>query len=115
MDFEFDPNGADLDAPLIYLWVLHWPDGRQKRYVGKAQGGARRPRRHYARNVRNLLAGRPYRKNKPDQFRAVHRAMADCIQTGGTMVLRILENVALADLLAREQYHIRAQNADLNG
>ena len=45
---------------------------------------------HYARNVRNLLAGRPYRKGKPGDFRRVHREPAWAVRNGQRVTLTLL-------------------------
>lgn len=79
MTFTTERNGVDETQPLIYLWTITYPDGRISRYVGKAVRGSKRPLTQYRRNLENLLAGRPYRKSKPDRFRTVHRAMASCV------------------------------------
>jgi len=77
MRFEEGASDVDPSRPLIYLWEIVGSDGTVCcRYVGKASGGAHRPRTQYRRNVNNILQGRPYRKGKPDQFRAIHRRMA---------------------------------------
>lgn len=63
------------------------------RYVGKAAEGADRPRKHYRRNVANLLAGRPYRKSKPTEFREVHRRLAEAVERKLEIRLSFLCNV----------------------
>jgi len=53
---------GDVDRPLICLWEILGSDGKVSfRCVGKASGGAQRPRTQYERNVNNLLSGKPYR------------------------------------------------------
>lgn len=72
MEFRFEVNGVDPEQPLIYRWVVGDEAGdRIAGYVGKSKNGAKRPLRDYERNVRRLMAGRPYRKGKPDGFREI--------------------------------------------
>jgi hypothetical protein len=95
MHFEELPGGVDPSHPLIYLWEIIDPSGVVCcRYVGKASRGAHRPRTQYRRNVNNILQGRPYRKGKPGEFRAIHRRMAQAIQSGETLRLSFICNVA---------------------
>ena len=84
MDFHLVTNGADESQPLLYQWEIHDAQTGELRgrYVGKARAGSERPRVHYARNVKRLLAGLPYRRNKPESFRAVHRALAEAVRAG---------------------------------
>ena len=94
MAFLESDGGADPAQPLIYLWEISDQDGEVYcRYVGKASRGAHRPRTQYCRNVNNILHGRPYRKSKPEEFRAIHRRMADAVQCGHTLRLSFLCNV----------------------
>jgi hypothetical protein len=114
MNFEIDTNGIDETAPLIYQWDVTI-GGRTHRYVGKAKNGSGRPRRHYARNVGRLLAGKPYRASKPDEWRRVHRVMAEAVRCGGAIRLHLVENCQAADINSRERHWIAALGADLNG
>jgi hypothetical protein len=92
--FDFEPAAVDQSKPLIYLWeILDLTGVVQYRYVGKASAGAERPLRHYVRNVRNLLGGKPYRRGKPDRFRTVHIRLADAMRRGWPVRLRLLRNV----------------------
>src|SRR5690606_11490431 len=98
MKFVEIEGGADPAQPLIYLWEIIDQNGEVYcRYVGKASGGAHRPRTHYRRNVNNILLGRPYRKNKPDEFRAIHRRMADAVRSGHSLRLSFLCNVSAGE------------------
>lgn len=91
---EVEPHELDESLPLIYMWEITDQDGnRVGRYVGKAKSGAKRPRTHYARNVNRLLADKPYRKNKPDQYRRVHKALAHAALEGHKITLSFLCNV----------------------
>jgi hypothetical protein len=95
MRFEEGQSDVDPTRPLIYLWEIVGLDGVVCcSYVGKASGGANRPRTQYRRNVHNILNGRPYRKGKPDQFRVIHRRMAQAVRAGETVRLTLVCNVA---------------------
>ncbi len=114
MEFSFDHNNVDQNQPLIYKWIL--TDGSATRsYIGKAEGGSKRPLSHYRRNVNNLLSGKPYRKSNPNGYRVIHRAMADCVRSGGTMTLCLLENVDVNVIYDRERELIALHRCDLNG
>jgi hypothetical protein len=52
-----------------------------------------RPLKHYARNVRNLILGRPYRKGKQEKFRHVHRQLARAMQSQHRIVLSLIRNI----------------------
>lgn len=114
MKFTFDHNGVDQDKPLIYLWVLTHPDGTTDLYVGKAKSGSSRPLKHYKRNVTRLISGKPYRKSKPDQWRAVHLAMGKCVELGGSLHLKLLTNTTLDEINAVERGFIKYYAANLN-
>ena len=100
MEFRFEANGVDSVQPLIYRWEIFDHAGEPIAcYVGKSKNGAKRPLRDYKRNVRRLLAGQPYRKSKPDEFqpdefRAIHRLMAEAVRQDQTIVLTLLRNVS---------------------
>lgn len=94
VEFRFEVNGVDPARPLIYRWLIVDEAGdRIACYVGKSKNGAKRPMRDYERNVRRLMAGRPYRKGKPDGFREIHRLMAEAVRQKQTIVLTLLRNV----------------------
>lgn len=93
MDFHYDASGVDESAPLLYLWTIHDKTGQVWYcYVGKANGGAERPRKSYASVVRRLQRGGPYRPDNPT-YRVVHQRMAEAIKNGFTIRLRLLRNV----------------------
>lgn len=95
MEFVEIEGSIDPTLPLIYLWeILDSNEEVCYRYVGKASRGASRPRNHYRRNVNNLLLKNPYRKNRPDNFRPVHRRLAKAVKDGQTIRLSFLCNVA---------------------
>jgi hypothetical protein len=87
---EVDPTEA-----LIYLWEIADPGTRTViyRYVGKAKNGGGRPLSDYKRNVRNLLQDRPYRKGRPEGFRAVHQRLTEAVRSGQEITLRFFCNV----------------------
>jgi hypothetical protein len=92
--FDVFSCGVDETLPLIYLWQIESQSGEVTyRYVGKASGGSGRPRKHYQRNVLNLLAGKPYRKSKPEKYREVHIRLAEATKLGSNLSLYLLENV----------------------
>ena len=94
MHFTEIEGPVDTSRPLIYLWEILDADGSVLyRYVGKAAGGADRPRRHFQSNVSNLIAGRPYRKERPEEFCAVHRRMAEAVTAGQPIRLSYLCNI----------------------
>lgn len=96
--YEFHSGGIDPHHALIYLWeVLGESDQVLYRYVGKAKNGDGRPIEHYRRNVLNLLRGQPYRKGKPDGYRAIHRRLAAAMVSGERVRLSFVCNVSNAD------------------
>ena len=109
MEFVEIEGSADPAQPLIYLWEILDQDGEVCcRYVGKASRGAYRPRTQYRRNVNNILQGRPYRKSKPEEFRAIHRRMAEAVRCGHALRLSFICNVMPAEninLVERKWQH----------
>lgn len=59
-----------------------------------ASQSASRPLTHYARNVSNLLTGKPYRKENPNGFRRVHHALANAVKQRSLVELHFLANVS---------------------
>ncbi len=100
------PSDVNPTEALIYLWEISDRGRVIYRYVGKAKEGAGRPLADYKRNVRNLLAGRSYRKGKKD-FRTVHRRLARAVRLGRTITLRFLCNVAPTENIngVERRYH----------
>ena len=115
MTFTYDAGGFDESAPVIYLWMVVWPDGRTDSYVGQSKSGANRPLKHYKRNVKRFNAGRPYRKSNPDGWRRVHLAMAECMVAGGAIHLSLIANTSHSDINALERHYIRELRPSLNG
>jgi hypothetical protein len=92
--FGFKQGAIDPTKPLIYLWEIRdSADSVTYCYAGKAKNGAGRPIKHYQRNVRNLLAGKPYRRGAPDGFREVHHRLAQAMLAGETVQLSFICNV----------------------
>jgi hypothetical protein len=114
MQFELVAHQVDEQQPLIYMWEIHDANGILRgRYVGKAKRGTHRPLKHYQMNVRRILQGQPYRKNKPDGFRRVHRALAHAQCQGWHISLDFLCNVgADEDINQLEQHYIMLMNAE---
>ncbi len=115
MDFHYDASGVDEGAPLLYLWTIHDTTDRVLYcYVGKANGGAKRPKKIYASVVRRLLRGRPYRPNNPT-YRVIHQRMAEAIKLGFTIRLRLIRNVPLNEDIFAAETAARAQFSALYG
>lgn len=111
MDFEFMPGSIDQSKPLLYMWQIADDDGQVVyRYVGKAQGGSARPLKHYRRNVDNFIAGKPYRKSKPELWREVHKWLIWAVLTERPITLFLIrnvqvdENIYLAERIAAAAY-----------
>lgn len=110
MQFEYEPAGIDPRQALIYLWEVIDPSGDVTyRYVGKAKGGADRPRTHYSRNVDNLLSGKPYRAGKATAYREVHHRMAEAVRNHWRIRLTLLRNVAAGEDLGVAERELQVQ------
>ncbi len=111
MEFRFGANGVDPEQPLIYRWEIFDHVGeRTACYVGKSKNGAKRPLRDYKRNVRRLLAGQPYRKSKPEEFRDIHRLMAEAVRQDRTIVLTLLRNVSPGENINDAEQKLRQEH-----
>ena len=112
---NFDPplQTVEFDQSLIYMWEIRDQSGTLLgRYVGKAKAGARRPLTHYKRNVENILAGKPYRKNNPEGYRRIHVALAEAHKHGHRISLSFLCNVQAPEKINEEERHwIAKQNS----
>ncbi|HHX8547069.1 TPA: hypothetical protein ACVO3J_004590, partial [Vibrio alginolyticus] len=94
MEFDVISQGVDSEQALIYMWEIYDNnDVLVGRYVGKAKNGARRPLKHYKRNVERLLKGRPYRKSNPDGYRVVHKVLAEAVDKEQIIKLYFLTNI----------------------
>lgn len=89
-------SGIDTGTGLIYMWEIRSRDSDELlgRYIGKSSKGEKRPLTHYRRNVANLLAGKPYRKDNPNGYRRIHHALANASREDHRVVLRFLTNVS---------------------
>ncbi|WP_028946718.1 hypothetical protein [Synechocystis sp. PCC 6714] len=113
MEFIEVKGDVDPTRALIYLWeIINLNEQNEQvlyRYVGEASQGADRPRTHYSRNVNKILQKRPYRKSKPDDFREIHRKMAEAIKNNHAIKLSFLCNVQdnedINDLERKWQQH----------
>lgn len=108
--FKID-NAANIASSqsLIYMWEIISPtDGKLLgRYIGKSSKGTSRPLTHYSRNVANLLAEKPYRKDNPNGFRRIHHALANAVRNGSIVKLVYLSSIAEGeDINQRERYFI---------
>ena len=106
------PNECSLDRAGIYEWRI----GDESLYVGKSSRLSSRLR-EYPNNVRKLIDGQPYRKNKPNGFREVHRELRHAHDAGLRVSFTVLENCERQDLNARERHWImvRLHEADRGG
>lgn len=102
-------EGIDLSKPGIYQWEIEGVGT----YIGQSRN-LRSRLREYDNNVRKQMLGLPYRKSKPDAFRAVHRQLHAAKLAGTEITVTILENCAIEELNARERFWIAAK-ATLNG
>ena len=109
MHFSIIENGVLVDLPLIYAWRV----GGELVYVGKANG-ARRPLNDYPNDVRKLLAGEPYRKNKPNEFRRIHRVLANAVIRRLPIQLEYLCNTTATQISADKRALIRQHNPRCN-
>ena len=116
MRFSEVQGDVDPSRPLIYLWEILDSSGVVCcRYVGRSSGGADRPRTDYRRNVDNFLSGKPYRKGKPDDFRAIHRRMAQAVQAGESLRLSFICNVAADEDINEVERFWQAHHGAGNG
>lgn len=123
VQFRLVAHVLNESLPLIYMWEIHEACGSLVgRYVGKAKAGARRPLKHYKRNVANILSNKPYRRSNPSGYRRVHQALAEAERTGRKVTLQFLCNVAANENINEvEQRYIRlhgcsgGENWQLNG
>lgn len=112
MHFDEITNELNVMLPLIYMWEIKNGNGKILGcYVGKAKTGARRPRRHYARNVVNFLNDKPYRKNNPKGYRKVHIALAHAEKSRFRITLSFLCNIQPHENInILEKWHINDKN-----
>ena len=102
-------DGVDPDLPGLYQWDIE----NAGTYIGKYTHRSR-PFLEYERNVMKILSGRPYRPQKPEAFRRVHRELHAAHVEGRKIRLTILENCLPEELAAREHMLIH-ERGTLNG
>ncbi|HEX9753345.1 MAG TPA: hypothetical protein VGA46_07865 [Methyloceanibacter sp.] len=102
-------DGVDENRPGIYEWRIEGVGS----YVGKYTWISR-PKSEYEKNVLKILNGWPYRPQKPEKFRRVHRELERAHREGRRITLVILENVDPMRLDQRERELI-AERGILNG
>lgn len=105
------PARIGRDEAGIYPWEIEGAG----RYVGKAT----RPRgrfNEHSNNVRKIAEGRPYRRSKPDEFRRIHRALAQAHIDGRAMTYSVVETCEAGTvLLERERHWIALLRPTPNG
>ena len=94
-------EGVDTNLLGIYAWKIEGVGVYVGKYTKKS-----RPLREYNKNVRRLLNGQPYRPQKPNGYRVIHRALAKAVQEGSNIELHILENCSAGNHNEREQHYI---------
>lgn len=97
------PEGMTLDLPGIYAWKIEGGAVYVGRYTNKS-----RILREYENNIRRLLSGEPYRRQKPTGFRRIHRALADAVRHHRRIELHILQNCLPHELDHQERSWIAA-------
>jgi hypothetical protein len=106
MKYTYKTNGVNESLPLLYRITI----GSRLFYVGCADC-ASRPKKDYARNVARMLAGRPYRKNKPDGFRAIHKRLFEAVKNEEHISIELLRNVPADRKFEEEALEIAAHRA----
>ncbi len=101
MQCQLINNEVITNAPLLYRIVI---DGRLY-YIGCANS-AKRPHKHYARNVQRLKDNKPYRKNLPDGFREIHRQLFEASEKGQSIIIELLRNVPGEEKFREERLEI---------
>ena len=101
MNIAFSMNGVDPNSPLLYRIIIK----SSLYYIGCANT-ARRPQKAYARNVKHMIEGQPYRKSKAEGFRFIHRRMLEAIQNGDDVVIELIRNVPRENKFEEERAEI---------
>lgn len=99
----------DESGPLIYVWRVGGDV-----YVGKSVNGVGRAVGEYRNNIRKMIAGQPYRKSKPGQWRKVHQRLHAAVTAGEEITLELIPSTR-ESIKADEQRLIRELGATLNG
>lgn len=103
--------GVDIRKPGIYQVII----AGAGEYFGRTGQPLRRRIRRYPNNLRNLLAGKPYRKNDPDGYRYIHHEMAWAHVEGRRIDLFVLENIEGAGLRRLREKQLIVERGTLNG
>ena len=93
------------DIALERAGIYEWRIGDRCLYIGKSKRLPRRIR-EYPNNVRKLLAGKPYRKGKPAQYRQIHIEMGRAHDDRISVIVAVLENCDPSILNQRERHWI---------
>lgn len=101
-------EGVDCTKSGLYEWKIEGVGS----YIGKYTH-INRPKKHYTRNVTNLLNNKPYRKNSA-VFRRIHHELAEAWRNQKQITLTILENCSREEINSREQALIKGRGK-LNG
>ena len=94
------PTPVDGTGPLIYRFSI---PALGVVYHGKSINPGSRIR-EYHRNIDRMRAGRPYRKSRPGQWRAIHRAMHRAVEHGHRIELAFVENCADDNINERKRH-----------
>ena len=102
---QADPS--QLASAGIYEWRIEGVG----LYVGQSRRLASRLR-EYPNNVRKLIAKAPYRKGKPDGFRAIHKSLMDAHERKIAVAFSVLEICERGDLNAQERHWIKRRRQE---
>jgi len=105
--FVFPNCREEIDKSGIYEWKIVG----HGIYVGKSTKISRRMR-EYPNNIRKLATNSPYRKNNPDGFRAIHRALYKAYCENRLVEFKVLENCDRILLNERERFWIYKRTAE---
>ena len=61
--------------------------------------------------VKTAVAGQPYRKSKPEEFRGIHYLMAEAVRQDQTIVLTLLRNVSPGENINDAEQKLRQDMA----
>jgi len=53
-----------------------------------------------------MMDGTPYRKNKPEGFRLIHKRMLEAVQSGEDIVIELIRNVSKENKFSEERAEI---------
>jgi hypothetical protein len=101
MKFVFRDNSVNAKEPLLYRIII----GSRLYYIGCADC-ADRPLKDYARNVKRMKNGKPYRKGNPSGFRAIHQHLFAASEKGEEIVVELIRNVLKTEKFREEAAEI---------